>query len=145
VALCLDSCHLLASGYDVGTPQGLHETLQECDRVVGLGRLQSLHLNDSLTPRGSNRDRHAILGEGELGERGCAVFLSEPRFDKLPCVLETGSDGGSPSAEDVEHAFTLRKRGSASRKRGSASRKRASSSSRGRSSTTRTPSSRRRK
>jgi deoxyribonuclease IV len=123
VALCLDSCHLLASGYDVGTPQGLRETLQQCDRVVGLERLQSLHLNDSLTPLGSNRDRHAILGEGELGERGCAVFVSEPRFERLPCVLETGKDGGSPSAEDVEHALMLRKRGSSSRARSSRRRK----------------------
>jgi deoxyribonuclease IV len=115
VALCLDSCHLLASGYDVGTVDGLKETLRECDRAVGLRRLKSLHLNDSLTPLGSNRDRHAILGEGELGDRGCGVFLSEPRFERLPCVLETGKDGGAPSAEDVAHAFRLRKRGKASR------------------------------
>jgi deoxyribonuclease-4 len=117
VALCLDSCHLLASGYDVSTADGLTETLRECDRVVGLGRLRSLHLNDSMVKLGSNRDRHAILGEGELGERGCAVFLSEPRFEKLPCVLETGTDGGAPSADDVAHAFKLRKRGKASRRR----------------------------
>jgi deoxyribonuclease-4 len=119
LGLCLDSCHLLASGYDVSTVQGLRDTLAECDRIVGLDRLHSLHLNDSMTPLGSGRDRHAILGEGELGERGCAVFLSEPRFDELPCVLETGTDGGGPSAEDVAHAFKLRKRGKASRARGS--------------------------
>jgi deoxyribonuclease-4 len=117
VALCLDSCHLLASGYDVSTIDGLKETLRECDRTVGLDRLKSLHLNDSMTPLGSNRDRHAILGEGELGDRGCAVFVSEPRFEKLPCVLETGKDGGAPSADDVAHAFKLRKRGKASRRR----------------------------
>jgi deoxyribonuclease-4 len=119
VALCLDSCHLLASGYDVGTPQGLRDTLAECDRIVGLDRLRSLHLNDSMTPLGSNRDRHAVLGEGELGDRGCAVFVSEPRFEKLPCVIETGTDGGAPSAGDVEHAFKLRRRGKASRARSS--------------------------
>jgi deoxyribonuclease IV len=119
LGLCLDSCHLLASGYDVGTPQGLNETLDECERLVGLDRLRSLHLNDSLTPLGSNRDRHAILGQGELGDRGCAVFLSEPRFDQLPCVLETGTDGGAPSAEDVSHAMKLRKRGMSSRARSS--------------------------
>ena len=117
VKLCLDSCHLLASGYDVSTPQGLDDTLEQCDRRVGLERLASLHLNDSMTPLGSNRDRHAILGEGELGERGCSVFLSEPRFERLPCVLETGTDGGAPSADDVAHAFRLRKRGAASRAR----------------------------
>jgi deoxyribonuclease-4 len=117
LGICLDSCHLLSSGYDVRTPAGLDHTLDECDRTVGLKRLQSLHLNDSMTPLGSNRDRHAILGEGELGPRGCATFLSEPRFAKLPCVLETGKDGGAPSADDVGLAFKLRKRGTASRAR----------------------------
>ncbi len=117
LGLCLDSCHLLASGYDIRTPQGLTDTLAECDRIVGRGRLGSLHVNDSLTPLGSNRDRHALLGEGELGEKGCATFLSEPSFERLPCVLETGRDGGSPAAEDVELAAKLRKRGQASRAR----------------------------
>jgi deoxyribonuclease-4 len=117
LGLCLDSCHLYASGYDVSTPAGLQATLDECDRTVGLERLRSLHLNDSLVGLGSNRDRHAILGEGKLGERGCANFLSEPSFEKLPCVLETGRDGGAPAAQDVEAAFRLRKRGKAARAR----------------------------
>jgi deoxyribonuclease-4 len=119
LGVCLDSCHLYSSGYDVATPDGLRETLDECDRTVGLDRLHSLHLNDSMTPLGSNRDRHAILGEGELGEPGCANFLSEPRFERLPCVLETGRDGGAPAAEDIAEALKLRKRGKASRARSS--------------------------
>jgi len=117
LGICLDSCHLYSSGYDVATREGLDETLEECDRTVGLERLHSLHLNDSMTPLGSNRDRHAILGEGQLGERGCANFLSEPRFEQLPCVLETGRDGGGPAAEDVTQALRLRERGKASRAR----------------------------
>jgi deoxyribonuclease-4 len=117
LGLCLDSCHLYASGYDVSTPEGLRETLEECDRTVGLERLGSLHLNDSLAKFGSNRDRHAILGDGELGERGCANFVSEPCFEDLPCVLETGRDGGAPAAQDVALAFTLRRRGKAARRR----------------------------
>jgi deoxyribonuclease-4 len=117
IGVCLDSCHLYASGYDVSTAERLSETLEECDRAVGLGRLHSLHLNDSMVPLGSNRDRHAILGEGELGTAGCAVFLSEPRFERLPCVLETGRDGGAPAAEDVALAKNLRSRGRASRTR----------------------------
>jgi deoxyribonuclease-4 len=117
VGLCLDSCHLYASGYEVSSRDGLQETLDECDRKVGLERLHSLHLNDSMTPLGSNRDRHALLGEGELGDRGCAVFLSEPRFDGLPCVLETGRDGGAPAAEDVTKARKLLSRGRAARNR----------------------------
>jgi deoxyribonuclease IV len=118
LGMCLDSCHLYASGYDVASREGLRETLKECDEKVGLKRLRSLHLNDSLVKLGSNRDRHAILGEGELGERGCAVFLSEPKFERLPCLLETGKDGGAPSADDVALAFKLRKRGRSSRARG---------------------------
>jgi deoxyribonuclease-4 len=116
LALCLDSCHLLASGYDIRTAEGLTSTLADCERECGPGRVHSLHVNDSLTPLGSNRDRHAPLGEGELGERGCAVFLSEPAFDALPCVLETGS-GDTISDEDVAVAFKLRKRGLAARRR----------------------------
>ena len=116
LGMCLDSCHLYASGYDISTRQGLAETLKRCDQVVGLKRLRSLHVNDSMVPLGSNRDRHALLGEGQLGDSGCAVFLSEPRFDRLPCVLETGEEG-APSAGDVAKAFRLRKRGAAQRKR----------------------------
>jgi deoxyribonuclease-4 len=117
LGICLDSCHLYASGYDIKERSGLAETLDRYQKTVGRERLRSLHLNDSLVKLGSNRDRHAILGEGELGPGGCATFLSEPRFQKLPCVLETGRDGGAPAAEDVAAARKLYKRGTAARKR----------------------------
>ncbi len=117
LGLCLDSCHMYSSGYDVATPDGLRETLDQCDRTVGLDRLRALHLNDSMTPLGSNRDRHAILDQGTLGPKGCANFVSEPRFDNLPCVLETGRDGGAPAAEDVSEAMKLRKQGLRTRAR----------------------------
>ena len=117
LGVCLDSCHLFASGYDVRTRDTLALTIDEFDRIVGCDRLGSLHVNDSAVKLGSNRDRHAIMGEGELAERGCAVFLSEPRFEKLPCVLETGRDGGAPSAEDVALAKKLRTRGKSARSR----------------------------
>jgi deoxyribonuclease-4 len=116
LGICLDSCHLLASGYDIRTPSGLDEALNEFDEHVGLGRLHSLHVNDSMTPLGSNRDRHAVLGQGELGHRGIATFLSEPRFERLPCVIETGRDKGAVAAEDVSDAFKLRRRGQGTRK-----------------------------
>jgi deoxyribonuclease IV len=124
LGVCLDSCHMLASGYDVRTADELRAILKEFDSIVGRKRLGSLHVNDSQTPLGSNRDRHAVLGQGELGEKGCATFLSEPRFQRLPCVLETGSDSGAPSADDVALAFKLRKRGETARKRSAAARKR---------------------
>jgi deoxyribonuclease IV len=117
LGLCLDSCHLLASGYEVRTPEGLDGTLAECEREIGLDRLHSLHLNDSQTPLGSNRDRHANVGEGEIGEEGCAVFLSEPRFEDLPCVLETpGPNKEGPTAEEIALARRLRERGLAARR-----------------------------
>ncbi len=118
LGICLDSCHLLASGYDIRTAGGLTETLDGFHEIVGLARLHSLHLNDSQTPLGSNRDRHANIGTGELGEGGCAAFLSEPRFDRLPVVLETqGAEHQGPSREEVELCFALRKRGQAARRR----------------------------
>ena len=115
LGMCLDSCHLLASGYDIRTIGGLDETLAECDRIVGLDRLHSIHLNDSMTPLGSNRDRHAPPGEGEIGEDGLAVFLSEPRFADLPVVLETGTADGAVAAADIALCHDLRKRGQSTR------------------------------
>lgn len=118
LGMCLDSCHLLASGYEVRTPEGLDNTLAECDRIVGLGRLHSIHLNDSLTPLGSNRDRHAAPGQGEFGEDGLAVFLSDARFADLPVVLETGTADGAVAPEDITLVRGLRERGQSMRDAG---------------------------
>ena len=118
LGLCLDSCHLLASGYEIRTREGLDATLDECDREVGLGRLRALHFNDSQMPLGSNRDRHANAGEGELGADGCAVFLSDPRFEDLPCVLETpGPNKEGPTVEEISLVRSLRERGLSERSR----------------------------
>ena len=118
LGMCLDSCHLYASGYDIRTIEGLTQTLDEADELVGLERLGSLHLNDSQGGLGSNRDRHANVPDGELGEDGCAVFLSEPRFQDLPLVLETqGPDRTGPSAAEIAVSEKLRKRGLARRRR----------------------------
>ena len=112
LGVCLDSCHLFASGFDIRTEEGLASVLDDCLKVVGKRRLGSLHLNDSQTPLGSNRDRHANVGEGELGRRGCGVFLSEPRFDGLPCVIETqGPERTGPSKEEVTLSRRLRSQG----------------------------------
>ena len=117
LGICLDSCHLFASGFDVRTEEGLAKVLDDCLKLVGKKRLGSLHLNDSQTPLGSNRDRHANIGKGELGEDGCAVFLSEPRFEGLPCVLETnGPDRQGPTTEEVALCVRLRTKGLAARR-----------------------------
>ncbi len=117
LGLCLDSCHLLASGYEIRSAGALAAVLDDCVAQVGLDRLGSLHLNDSQKPLGSNVDRHANVGEGELGEDGCAVFLSEPRFDGLPLVLETpGAQRSGPTAEELALTRALRERGLAARR-----------------------------
>jgi deoxyribonuclease-4 len=116
LGVCLDSCHLLASGYDIRTPKGMAAVLRECTRKLGRGRVRSLHLNDSQTPLGSNRDRHANIGSGELGEDGCAAFLSAPALAGLPCILETpGEKRSGASGEEVAFAVALRERGIAAR------------------------------
>jgi deoxyribonuclease-4 len=113
---CLDSCHLLASGYDIRTAEGLSDVLDEFDRIVGLDRLGSLHVNDSMTKLGSNHDRHAALGEGELGVEGCTAFLSEPRFDGLACIFEgPGVAGKQVEPVDIAIAWRMRAEGLAAR------------------------------
>jgi deoxyribonuclease-4 len=118
LGVCLDSCHLLASGYDIRSRPGVDAMLAEVRAKIGLKRVGCLHLNDSQTPLGSNRDRHANITQGELGAAGCAAFLSAPAFDRLPCVLETpGEKRQGPSAHEIGLARKLRARGLAARRR----------------------------
>jgi deoxyribonuclease IV len=117
LGVCLDSCHLLASGYDIRSAKGMSSTLREATRKLGGGKIRSLHLNDSQTPLGSNRDRHANLGAGELGEQGCMAFLSSPGLQKLPCVLETpGENREGPGRKEIALAMKLREQGIAARR-----------------------------
>ena len=137
IGICLDSCHLLASGFDVRTADGIAEVLDDCVAAVGLERLRALHVNDSMIPLGGNRDRHAALGDGEIGAKGLAAFLSEPRFEGLPVCLETPGPSGGIGLDEVRLARALRKKGQAARKRkgatgGRAGRKRPSPASRAR-------------
>jgi deoxyribonuclease-4 len=118
IGICLDSCHMFASGFDITTADRLSEVIDSYAKVVGMRRLKCLHVNDSLTALGSNRDRHAVPGEGEIGPRGCAAFLSEPRFEKLPALFEgPGVDGHAPEKVDVDTLKELRKRGLRTRTR----------------------------
>ena len=95
-----------------GQSRGLGAVLDDCVAQVGAERLGSLHLNDSQTPLGSNRDRHANIGQGELGDDGCAAFLSEPRFEGLPATLETpGPEKKGTSKAEVTAAKRLRREG----------------------------------
>jgi len=95
VGWCLDTCHVFAAGYDLRTAAAVRATLDEADEVLGLASLGAIHLNDSLKPFASCRDRHAHLGEGEIGRAGFAAFLRDPRLRSVPMLLET------PKGEDL--------------------------------------------
>jgi deoxyribonuclease IV len=101
LGVCLDSCHLFASGYDVTDPAEVDKVVAQLDDLIGLDRLRCLHANDSKTPLGSNRDRHDNIGEGLMGE-GLGIFLAHPKFKELPAYLEVpGTDGHGPDAEQT--------------------------------------------
>jgi deoxyribonuclease-4 len=106
LGVCLDSCHLFASGYDVTDPDALDGVVKQLDALIGLYRLRVLHVNDSKTPLGSNRDRHDNIGDGLMGNK-LAVFLGHPKLQGLPALLEVpGADGHGP---DLEQMTKLRK------------------------------------
>jgi deoxyribonuclease-4 len=134
LGVCLDSCHLFASGYDVTDRGELDRVLKQLDRDIGLDRLRCLHVNDSKTPLGSNRDRHDNVGDGLIGE-GLTVFLGHPKLQGLPALLEVpGTDGHGPDAEQMEklralHAKATKKRGA--RRPGSSAAPRAARGTRG--------------
>jgi deoxyribonuclease-4 len=118
LGVCLDSCHMYASGFDIRTAEKVAAVVEEFKKTVGIRRLRCLHVNDSMTVLGSNRDRHAIPGEGEIGRTGCAAFLSEPAFEKLPAFFEgPGTTGHAPDKVDVDTMKKLRKKGLAARRR----------------------------
>jgi deoxyribonuclease-4 len=101
VSVCFDTCHAFASGYDERTPAEVSKTLDELEKVVGLSRVEVIHCNDSVTGLGSNRDRHANIGAGQIGEDGFRALLHEPRLAKLPFILEVPGAGEGPDAEQV--------------------------------------------
>jgi deoxyribonuclease-4 len=110
LGICLDSCHLYVSGVDVTDAAALDALLDEVDASIGLDRLRALHVNDAAAPLGSNRDRHANIGEGLLGEK-LGVFLGNARLQGLPAVLETaGPDNRGPDANEVRKAKELHAR-----------------------------------
>jgi deoxyribonuclease IV len=111
VGICLDTCHLFASGIDITTPEGMEGLLADVDRRIGLDRLRCLHVNDSKMPFGSNRDRHENLGRGEIGE-GLSVMLGHPALQHLPMVMETpGADGHGPDMAEMASLRRLNRKG----------------------------------
>ena len=100
-SVCFDTCHAFASGYDERTATDVSGTLDQLDQVIGLKRVDVIHCNDSVTGLGSNRDRHANIGTGQIGEEGFRALLREPRLAKHPFILEVPGAGDGPDAEQV--------------------------------------------
>ncbi|HTM05225.1 MAG TPA: deoxyribonuclease IV [Vicinamibacterales bacterium] len=101
IGVCLDTCHLLASGYDISTPAGYDETFARFDRLVGLDRLEVFHGNDSKKPCGSRVDRHEHIGEGYVGRETFRRLLHDPRFADLPLLIETAKARVSERAGQI--------------------------------------------
>jgi len=106
LCVCLDTAHVFASGYDIGTEASVRKTFREFDRVVGLDRLVAIHLNDSKTARASRVDRHEHIGKGKIGLSAFRFIMGDRRLRKIPKVLETPK--GKDLAEDVENMKMLR-------------------------------------
>ena len=99
VGVCLDTCHVWDAGYDiVGDLDGV---LEEFDRVIGLDRLHAIHLNGSMNARGSHKDRHARIGEGEIGFKALAAVTNHPKLRDLPFYLETPNPDLAGYAEEI--------------------------------------------
>ena len=110
LGICLDSCHLYVSGWDVTDADTLNRLVAEVDERIGLDRLRAIHVNDAAAPLGSNRDRHANVGEGLMGEE-LGTFLAHPAFQGLPAILEVpGKDGHGPDANEVRKLRELHAR-----------------------------------
>lgn len=92
VHICLDTCHLFASGYDLRTKEALDETMQQFKKIVGLSELKLVHMNDSKAALGGHLDRHEHMGKGKIGEVGLKAILAHPDFQKVNFILETKHD-----------------------------------------------------
>ncbi len=114
VGVCLDTCHLLAAGYDIASPEGYARTFKEFGRIVGFDRLMAFHMNDSKRPLGSRVDRHTHIGEGCVGLGAFGRIVNDRRFEGLPMLLETPKSEGKATGPivadplDVKNLSTLR-------------------------------------
>ncbi len=106
MAVCADTCHLYAAGYDIGSERGWEETMRRLDDVVGLGRLAAVHVNDSRKELGSRVDRHDHIGKGKIGLVGFRMLMNDPRLAAVPKILET--EKSEDMHEDIENMNLLR-------------------------------------
>ncbi|MCZ6776362.1 MAG: deoxyribonuclease IV [Ignavibacteria bacterium] len=106
MAVCLDTCHLFAAGYNIRTEHGWKETMKQFDELIGLQHVLAIHMNDSKREFGSRVDRHEHIGKGQIGKTGFQTVMNDPRFHHIPKILETPK--GEDMHEDVENMRLLR-------------------------------------
>ena len=106
MAVCIDTCHVFAAGYDIATEKGYEETFEKFDAIIGLDRLVAFHVNDSKKGLGSHVDRHEHIGQGAIGKEGFRLLMNDSRFGAIPKILETPK--GPEMEEDVENMKVLK-------------------------------------
>ena len=106
MAVCMDTCHVFAAGYDISTARGYEKTFEEFDAIIGLNRLVAFHVNDSKRELGSHVDRHDHIGKGKIGKTGFRLLMNDERFRTVPKILETPK--GPEMKEDVKNMRTLK-------------------------------------
>jgi deoxyribonuclease IV len=109
LGICLDTCHAFAAGYEIHTQPGYTAMFEEFDERIGLGMLKLFHVNDSAKPLGSRVDRHAGLGLGHIGLNAFKRLVNDPRFAKLPMILETPKEGDNGQPMDPVNLGILRR------------------------------------
>jgi len=107
LGVCLDTCHQFAAGFDLRTTEGVEEMVREFDRTVGLDRVRCLHLNDSKATLGSHRDRHELIGRGELGDEGIRSVITHPALSSLPMCIETPVDDRMQYKDEIRAVMEI--------------------------------------
>ncbi len=105
VGVCIDTCHIFAAGYDIRTEAGFEKTMKEFDDIIGFKYLRGVHLNDAASELGSRVDRHAHIGEGNIGLEAFRMIMNDPRFDDIPLILETPKQERWP--EEIKLLYSL--------------------------------------
>lgn len=105
IGVCVDTCHTFAAGYDLASEEGFQNTWKQFDEIIGFKYLRGMHLNDSKKGLGSRVDRHAPIGEGELGRSFFEMLMKDPRFDNIPLILETPDESLWP--QEIAWLYSL--------------------------------------
>lgn len=108
LGVCVDTCHIFAAGYPIGTEKDYRATMRALDKTVGIKRVRAIHVNDSLKPFGSRVDRHAHIGRGMIGKEAFRLLVNDPRFRKVPMYLETPKGEENGKNLDAINLRTLR-------------------------------------